>query len=270
MRMSEFDAPMIEVAWKAGAVRHEWMVVDTGDAGAVTIYRRPPPAPAAVTAPVNRTSFLGGGEERVLPIEWVLIGPCRRYGILGATVERRDDAPVSGCVGLRLLHTWGAVEVDLRENTVTLYSASDPPPPVPQDRGVRAALRHPGLDSGGMGVCVDGTIQTTPCMVIIDTGFNGFVAASESMLRSLGYDTTVAQPVPALTPFASYGARAVSIDRTLHIGGQGVRLAGTAMAFDGSADVVVPENAIILGMRFLRRYNSVRIDWIRQELDLVK
>jgi hypothetical protein len=270
MRMSEFDAPMIEVSWKAGATRQEWMVVDTGDSGTLTIYRLPPRDGEAAPARQARPLFLGHSQETPLPIEWVMIGESKREGLIGGTVERRDNAQIPGCVGLGLFRTWGVIDFDFQESTLTLASQGGPIPERMPERAIRVPLRQSSAGPGGSGVLVDGVIEAIPCAVIVDTGFNGFVAASEGLLRSLGYDTTISEPVRAITPFASYNARGVPLDRTLHLGDRAVRLAGAAMAVDPQAGAVVPENAVILGIRFLKQYRVVRVDWTRQELVLAR
>jgi hypothetical protein len=49
------------------------------------------------------------------------------------------------------------------------------------------------LSTGELGVA--GTIRERVCAVVIDTGFNGFVAAPEVLLRALGHDTVASEAV---------------------------------------------------------------------------
>jgi hypothetical protein len=259
MRASEFGAPMVEVWLKAGTVRREWMVLDTGDAGFVTVYRRPTGSTA--------TAGAASGPREPISIEWLMIGDAWRQQVGGGVVERNDEARIPGCIGQALLRTWGGVEFDFGRNEVRLYPVEAVPAADSRARPVRLPLRV--LSNGELGVA--GTIGERSCTVIVDTGFNGFAAAPETLLRSLGHDTVASEAVEAVTPFVSYSTRAVAMDDVLRVGEVELRLVGPGMAFDARTPTsLVGENQIVLGVPFLRQYRVVRFDWGRVELVLWK
>lgn len=261
MRASEFGAPMVEVWFKTGAVRREWMVLDTGDGGFVTLYRRP--AAGAVGRAVGEAV---SGPREPVAIEWLMIGDAWRQRVAGGVVERNDEARIPGCVGQALLRTWDGVEIDFGKNAVTLFPVGGVPAIDSRARPVRLPLRM--LSTQELGTT--GSIRDRACTVVIDTGFNGFAAAPEKLLRALGHDTAASDEVSAVTPFVAFSTRAVKMDDVLRVGETELRLVGPGMAFDARAASLVAEDQIVLGVGFLRQYRVVRFDWSRQEVVLLK
>jgi hypothetical protein len=260
----EFGAPTVDVWLKTDAARHQRMVLDTGDRGTVTMYTHAVRTPGPVVR--GQAPDEPAPKETPLAVDWVMIGDARREAIVGGVVERGDDSRVPGCIGLGLLRTWSAAEFDFEHNELALYEKTGPAAANPRDHPIRVPLREGRANEVALG----GVIQSRPCAVVIDSGFNGFAAASEELLRSLGHDTAAAEETTAVTPFRSYSARAVALDDTLRLGESEIRLTGPAMALDAQARSVLGASDLILGAQFLRQYRVVRIDWSRGELVLIK
>jgi predicted aspartyl protease len=268
LRWSALGTPMMELNFAAGGPHRQWLHVDTGEDGWLSIHTDT--IAALPPMPGGSKEYWSFGVHDVTPfmVEWAEVGGYRIGSFEGSAIRSPGAADVPGAVGVRLLRQWGCVEMNFDAMSATFYPKGTR---APRFEGPLSATLPLVSDEGPakrQEVLIDGEIGGHQCVVMIDSGFSGFIAAHRSLLTRVGCDLSKAKAVDAKTPFETVTMPSVRLTAVLRLQGHPVRVDGAVVVLDAPPDQV-RENEVILGAAFLKKSRIVRFDWDRNELFLV-
>ena len=240
-------------------------IVDTGSHSAFTLFVSAAAMGELVHAGAEEEQVWSLREHRVLRVhaDWIRVGGLYQPALTGHAVVPREERRLAPLLGLAFFQRWQAFQLDLAANQLRLFSstAAVPEPAVAVGiRPVTLTLLSP-RPNGYKHLTVAASLENLPCRAILDTGFSGLVAMPAALIDRLSLNADDAHVVDVITPYETSTARFVEIEENLILMDVSIPLRGRALVVDDDRPGALAGDEIVLGMQFLRQFDSLYVDF---------